>query len=71
MPSTLEKTRKRIAKKKGPIDAIHQHSRDSKRLHRAQARDEKLEKVAAARKKTDQSWSSSYIIVYDTVTYVG
>ncbi|KAI0123729.1 translation machinery-associated protein 16 [Xylariales sp. AK1849] len=54
MPKTLEKTRKAIAKKKGPISAIHERSRDSKRLHRAQARDDKLEKIAAARKKADQ-----------------
>ncbi|KAH8668904.1 translation machinery-associated protein 16 [Xylariales sp. PMI_506] len=55
MPKTsLEKTRKAIAKKKGPIDAIHQFSRDSKRLHRAQARDEKLEKIASARRKVDK-----------------
>jgi translation machinery-associated protein 16 len=54
MPSTFEKTRKAIAKKKGPIEAVHQLSRDSKRLHRAQARDEKLEKIAAARRKADQ-----------------
>ncbi|KAK9771599.1 putative Translation machinery-associated protein 16 [Seiridium cardinale] len=56
MGTSLEKTRKRIAKKKGPIEAIHQYSRDAKRLGRAQARDEKLGKVAAARKKSDQPW---------------
>jgi translation machinery-associated protein 16 len=60
MGTSLEKTRKRIAKKKGPIDAIHQYSRDAKRLGRAHARDEKLGKVAAARKKTDQPWSMSH-----------
>ncbi|KAI5863887.1 translation machinery-associated protein 16 [Durotheca rogersii] len=54
MPKTLEKTRKAIAKKKGPIDSLHQYSRDSKRLHRAQLRDEKLEKIAASRKKNDR-----------------
>lgn len=57
MGTSLEKTRKRIAKKKGPIEAIHQYSRDSKRLGRAQARDEKLGKVAAAKKKSDRPWS--------------
>lgn len=54
MPSSLEKTRKAIQKKKGPIDSLHQYSRDSKRLHRAQIRDEKLEKVASSRRKTDR-----------------
>ncbi|KAI1744952.1 translation machinery-associated protein 16 [Xylaria scruposa] len=56
MPKTLERTRKAIAKKKGPIDSLHQYSRDSKRLHRAQVRDEKLEKIAAARRKKDQPY---------------
>lgn len=55
MPKTLEKTRKQIAKKRnGTIDALHQFSRDSKRLHKAQVRDERLEKLAAARRKQDQ-----------------
>ncbi|XXH01392.1 hypothetical protein Hte_007752 [Hypoxylon texense] len=56
MPKTLEKTRKAIAKKKGPIESLHQYSRDSKRLHRAQVRDEKLEKIAASRKKNDKPY---------------
>ncbi|KAI1424206.1 translation machinery-associated protein 16 [Xylaria sp. FL1777] len=56
MPKTLERTRKAISKKKGTIDSLHQYSRDSKRLHRAQMRDEKLEKIAAARRKKDQPY---------------
>ncbi|KAK4124600.1 hypothetical protein N657DRAFT_633644 [Parathielavia appendiculata] len=55
MAKTLEKTRKQIAKKRnGTIDALHQKSRDSKRLHRAQVRDDRLEKIAEARRKKDQ-----------------
>jgi len=58
MPKTLEKTRKQIAKKKGgQVDALHQNSRDSKRLHRAQIRDDRLEKLAAARKKNNKPLS--------------
>ncbi|KAI4862322.1 translation machinery-associated protein 16 [Hypoxylon rubiginosum] len=56
MPKTLEKARKAIAKKKGPIESLHQYSRDSKRLHRAQVRDEKLEKIASSRKKSDKPY---------------
>ncbi|KAI0886521.1 translation machinery-associated protein 16 [Annulohypoxylon maeteangense] len=56
MPKSFERTRKAIAKKKGPIESLHQYSRDSKRLHRAQVRDEKLEKIAASRKKTDRPY---------------
>ncbi|PSR79851.1 translation machinery-associated protein 16 [Coniella lustricola] len=55
MPKTLEKTRKQVAKKRhGAIGALHEFSRDSKRLHKAQVRDERLEKLAAARKKQDK-----------------
>ncbi|KAI2631259.1 translation machinery-associated protein 16 [Xylaria nigripes] len=56
MPKSLERARKAIAKKKGTVDALHQFSRDSKRLHRAQVRDEKLEKIAASRRKKDQPY---------------
>ncbi|KAI1364045.1 translation machinery-associated protein 16 [Xylaria arbuscula] len=56
MPKTLERTRKAIAKKKGAVESLHQYSRDSKRLHRAQVRDEKLEKIAAARRKKDKPY---------------
>lgn len=56
MPKAFEKARKAIARKKGPIDSLHQYSRDSKRLHRAQVRDEKLEKIAASRKKNDKPY---------------
>lgn len=56
MPSTLEKARKHITKKKGAdaSGALHQFSRDSKRLQTAQIRDERLEKLARSRKKRDK-----------------
>lgn len=58
MPNTLGKTRKAIAKKRnGTIEALHVFSRDSKRLHKAQVRDERLEKLASARKKQDRPLS--------------
>ncbi|KAI0206659.1 translation machinery-associated protein 16 [Astrocystis sublimbata] len=56
MPKSVERTRKAIVKKKGPIDSLHQFSRDSKRLHRAQMRDDKLEKIAASRRKKDKPY---------------
>jgi len=52
--TTFDKARKAIAKKKGPVEALHQYSRDSKRLHKAQVRDIRLEKLAATRRKTDR-----------------
>lgn len=58
MPKSLEKTRKRIAKKRNGNIVLHEFSRDTKKLHKAQVRDERLEKLAAARKKHDQPLSS-------------
>jgi translation machinery-associated protein 16 len=57
MPKSLEKTRKQISKKKSDITALHENSRDSQRLRRAQMRDDKLVRVAAARRKIDQPLS--------------
>ncbi|KHE80967.1 hypothetical protein GE21DRAFT_10132 [Neurospora crassa] len=55
MPKTLEKARKAIAKKRGgAIEALHAKSRDSRRLHKAQVRDDRLEKMSEARRKRDQ-----------------
>lgn len=60
MPKSLEKTRKRIAKKRNGNVVLHEFSRDTKKLHKAQVRDERLEKLAAARKKHDQPLSPQH-----------
>ncbi|KAI1000155.1 hypothetical protein K3495_g8045 [Podosphaera aphanis] len=54
MTKSLQKTQKKIAKKKGKSTALHENSRDSQRLRRAQGRDDKLQKVASARRKIDR-----------------
>lgn len=55
MPSTLHKTRKQISKKRnGAVNALHEKSRDSMRLHKASVRDQRLEKLASARSKREQ-----------------
>ncbi|KAK2056856.1 hypothetical protein LY76DRAFT_606675 [Colletotrichum caudatum] len=55
MPSTLQKARKHIAKKRNGHDlALHEYSRDSKRLHKASIRDQKLEKLHASRNRKEQ-----------------
>jgi hypothetical protein len=55
MAKTVEKTRKEIAKKKGgTVNALHERSRDSRRLHRAQVRDERLNKILDSRKRREQ-----------------
>lgn len=58
MPSTLEKARKHIAKKRNGHDlALHEFSRDSKRLHKASIRDQRLGKLHASKNKKEQPMS--------------
>ncbi|KAI6245512.1 Translation machinery-associated protein 16 [Erysiphe necator] len=54
MTKGLEKLQKHIIKKKGKNSALHENSRDAQRLRRAQGRDDKLEKMALARRKMDR-----------------
>ncbi|TQS33550.1 hypothetical protein Golomagni_06102 [Golovinomyces magnicellulatus] len=55
MPSSLQKARKQISKKRGgEVNALHERSRDSVRLHKASARDLRLEKLASSRNKKEQ-----------------
>ncbi|KAI9688862.1 MAG: hypothetical protein M1822_001219 [Bathelium mastoideum] len=50
MPSSVAKVTKQINRKKpGKLGALHENSRDAKRLRRANARDDKLNRVAAVR----------------------
>ncbi|KAF7547616.1 hypothetical protein G7Z17_g7608 [Cylindrodendrum hubeiense] len=55
MPGSLDKTRKRISKKRnGVINSLHAKSRDSLSLHKAAVRDVRVAKLAATRRKKDQ-----------------
>lgn len=55
MPTSLSKTRKQIAKKRGgDVSALHEKSRNSMRLRKAGVRDQRLEKLAASRNKREQ-----------------
>ncbi|KAL8862497.1 MAG: hypothetical protein Q9178_000995 [Gyalolechia marmorata] len=56
MPKDLVKVQKQIKKKRGAISSLHENSRDAKRLRRAGARSDKLEKLAAARAKALQPY---------------
>ncbi|MCJ1483929.1 hypothetical protein MMC06_004097 [Schaereria dolodes] len=56
MPKSLAKVHKKIIKKGGNITSLHENSRDSQRLRRASARDDKLARVSAARAKVNQSY---------------
>ncbi|KAL1891173.1 translation machinery-associated protein 16 [Sporothrix stenoceras] len=54
MQRSLEKTRKQIVKKKGPMGTVHEGSRDSRRLRKALARDGRLGRLATSRKVHEQ-----------------
>lgn len=54
MPKNLAKVQKKIAKKKGTANSLHENSRDAQKLRRACARSEKLDRLAAARAKANQ-----------------
>ena len=53
MPKNLAKVQKKVAKKKGGSNSLHENSRDAQKLRRAGARSEKLSKLAAARAKAN------------------
>ncbi|MCJ1362267.1 hypothetical protein MMC16_001369 [Acarospora aff. strigata] len=56
MPKSLAKVHKKISKKRGNINSLHENSRDSQMLRRAGARDDKLAKLSAARAKVNQPY---------------
>ncbi|OCL14071.1 hypothetical protein AOQ84DRAFT_281859 [Glonium stellatum] len=57
MPSkSFNKVQKHIAKKKGRNTVLHENSRDTHRLQRASARDDKLNRLAAVRGKQNRPY---------------
>ncbi|MCJ1400196.1 hypothetical protein MMC11_003400 [Xylographa trunciseda] len=54
MTKSLSKVQKKISKKGVNITSLHENSRNSQRLRRASARDDKLARVSAARAKVNQ-----------------
>lgn len=55
MSTSLDKTRKHIAKKRNGVPtALHEKSRDTLRLRKASLRDHRLAKLAQARSKKEQ-----------------
>lgn len=53
MPKSLAKVQKKVAKKKGNINSLHENSRDAQKLKKAGARSEKLDRLATARVKAN------------------
>ena len=55
MGGSLRRARQQIAKKRHcRVEALHEKSRDSRKIQRAILRDNKMDKIAAARRKTEQ-----------------
>ncbi|KAI9758538.1 MAG: Rad2 nuclease [Chaenotheca gracillima] len=53
MPKSLAKVQKKIRKKYGGSNSLHENSRNSQRLRRAGAREDKLARVSASRAKSN------------------
>lgn len=57
MTKSLYKVQKQISKKRGgKLNALHEDSRDAKRLRRASAREDRLARVAAEMSKARQGY---------------
>ncbi|PTU17480.1 hypothetical protein P175DRAFT_0466495 [Aspergillus ochraceoroseus IBT 24754] len=56
MPKSLQKVHKHIAKKRGVVDALHENSRDAKRLRRAGARDDRVARITAVMARGRQTY---------------
>jgi translation machinery-associated protein 16 len=57
MPSSLQKVQKHVNKKKGTrATALHEYSRDARRLKRAGARDEKVTREGKVREKANKQF---------------
>ncbi|KAF2500838.1 hypothetical protein BU16DRAFT_614538 [Lophium mytilinum] len=52
----LQKVQKQIAKKKGRNTVLHEHSRDTQRLQRASARDDKIIRLTSLRNKQNRPY---------------
>ena len=59
MAKSLAKIQKKISKKKGNVNSLHEKSRDSYKLRRATARAEKLKRRAAERVRLNQYYGTS------------
>lgn len=55
-PKSLSKVQKHLQKRKGKTPALHENSRDSKRLRRAAGRDDKLGKLSSAKARQSQPY---------------
>ncbi|EEH41024.1 hypothetical protein PAAG_03310 [Paracoccidioides lutzii Pb01] len=68
MPRNLNKVQKQIAKKRGKLDALHENSRDAKRLRRAGGREDKLARAAAATMRGRQTFVDRIRFFQESIT---
>ena len=63
------KVQKHIQKRKGKAPALHENSRDSKRLRRAAGRDDKLGRLATAKSRQSQPYCMCDLEYCVNITY--
>ncbi|KAK5114369.1 hypothetical protein LTR62_002621 [Meristemomyces frigidus] len=68
MPSKLAKVQKHVTKKKGgKPTALHEDSRDARRLRKAGARDDKIHRQHNVREKANRSWLERVAFLQDNL----
>jgi translation machinery-associated protein 16 len=66
MAKALHKVQKQISKKRGgKPNSLHENSRDSQRLRRAGAREDKIAKLVAAASKANQIYGTDDLDVFE------
>ena len=68
MAKSLSKVTKKVAKKKGSAKALHENSRDAKKIRKASARDDRISRLAATRIKLSQPYRKFLSICYSVST---
>lgn len=72
MIKNLHKVQKKLSKKRGKLNALHENSRDSKILRRAGGREERLARLSVVTSKERQGLCKCYIyyLLYDLIIYL-
>ncbi|KAI9925661.1 hypothetical protein ASPWEDRAFT_41786 [Aspergillus wentii DTO 134E9] len=67
MPKTFAKVHKHISKKRGAVDALHEFSRDARRLRRANHRDDRVAKASVTTSRGRQSYIDRIAYFQETI----
>ncbi|BCS03350.1 translation machinery-associated protein 16 [Aspergillus luchuensis] len=67
MPKTFQKVTKHIAKKRGAVEALHEFSRDARRLRRANAREDRVARVSANMSRARQTYVERIAYFHESV----